>query len=118
MNMNETIKDVKLSKSCSIKPDADSEVSKRINLTIDFDGATIGDVFAKAVSSAVIQWQNGVGRKAFDTFKDGQNVTVKFQSPGSRPQIDPETAMINKLQAMTDKEREEYLKELIAKASK
>jgi len=118
MNMTDIITNVTLNKACSIKADADSTDSKTINLRIKFDGATLGDVFAKAVSSAVISWQNGVGRKGYDTFKANQTVEVQFTSPASKPQIDPETAMIAKLQSMTPDEQMKYLRELTAKASK
>jgi len=115
INLNDIVEGVKLSKVCSIKPDAGSEMSKKINLTIDFEGASLADVFAKAVSSTVIQWQNGIGRKCFDQFADGQTVDIKFKAPGARSQIDPEIAMVAKLQSMSSKEREAYLKELVAK---
>jgi hypothetical protein len=85
---------------------------------IKFDGATLASVFDKAVSGTVIAWQNGVGRKAFDTFKNGQTVEIQFIAPASRAAIDPETAMVAKLQTMTPAEQIAYLKELTAKAAK
>ena len=118
MNMTEVITDVVLTKACSIKADKDSEESKVINLKVKFDGVQLGDVFAKALSSTVITWQNGVGRKTFDTFKNNQIVEINFAAPVSRAQIDPESAMIAKLQAMKPEERAAYLKELIAKVKK
>jgi hypothetical protein len=118
MNMNETISNVKLSKVCSIKADKDSTESKNINLVVKFDGATLSSVFDKAVSGAVIAWQNGVGRKNFDTFKNNQTVEIQFIAPASKAQIDPEQAMIAKLMAMTPAEQAQYLKELTAKATK
>lgn len=118
MNMNEIITNTTLTKACSIKADKDSTESKVINLRIKFDGAQVGDVFAKAVSSTVIAWQNGVGRKEFDTFKTNQTVEVQFAAPASRAQIDPETAVVNILKGMTPAEQVAYLKELAAKATK
>jgi hypothetical protein len=118
MNMNEVIANVKLGKVCSIKADKDSTESKSINLMVKFDGATLASVFDKAVSGAVIAWQNGVGRKNFDTYKNMQTVEIQFTAPASRTQVDPETAMVAKLQAMTPEQRLAYLKELTAKASK
>lgn len=118
MNMNETIVNVKMSKVCSIKADKDSTESKNINLVVKFDGATLSSVFDKAVSGAVIAWQNGVGRKNFDTFKNNQTVEIQFIAPASKAQIDPEQAMIAKLMAMTPAEQAQYLKELTAKATK
>lgn len=118
MNLNEVIANVTLTKVCSIKPDKDSDESKNITLKIKFDGSTLQSVFDKAVSGAVIQWQNGIGRKNFDTFKPNQIVDVQFNAPASRTAIDPETAMIAKLQSMTPDEQTKYLKELSTKAAK
>ena len=117
MNMNEIIAGVTLTKVCSIKADKDSTESKQVTLRVKFDGAKVQSVFDKAVSGAVIQWQNGVGRKNYDTFKAGQTVDIQFNAPASRTAVDPETAMIAKLQAMTPEAAAAYLKELTAKAS-
>lgn len=118
MNMNEVITSVTISKVCSIRADSDSVEKKLINLKVKFDGAVLSSVFDKAVSGAVIAWQNGVGRKGFDTFKPGQVVEIQFNAPASRTAIDPEVAMVAKLSAMTSVEQIAYLKELTAKAAK
>jgi hypothetical protein len=94
INMNEIITGVKLSKVCSIKADKDSTDSKQINLVVKFDGATLSSVFDKAVAGAVIAWQNGVGRKHFDNYKNGQAVEIQFVAPASKAQIDPMDALI------------------------
>ena len=114
MNMNETITNVTLSKACSIKADKDSTESKVINLKVKFDGATIQSVFDKAIAGTVITWQNGVGRKGFDTFKNNQTVEISFIAPASKAQIDPVDAMIASASAagMTV---EDYLRAEIAK---
>lgn len=117
MNLKEKVSGVVLTKVCGIKPDKDSSDSKQITLKVTFDGVELEGVFQKALSSTVIQWQNGPGRKQFNTWKDGQVVNVQFNAPG-RVQIDPETAMVAKLQAMTPEEQVAYLKALAAKASK
>jgi hypothetical protein len=116
--MNEVIANITLTKVCSIKPDKESDESKQITLKVKFDGAVLSSVFDKAVSGAIIQWQNGVGRKNFDTYKNGQVIEIQFIAPASRTAIDPETAMIAKLQSMTPEEQVKYLKELAAKAVK
>ena len=116
--MNEVIANVTLTQVCSIKPDKDSDEQKNITLRVKFDGAKLSSVFDKAVSGAVIQWQNGVGRNGFDTFKNNQIIDIQFNAPASRTAIDPETAMIAKLQSMTPEEQSKYLKELTAKAVK
>jgi hypothetical protein len=92
--MNEVIAGVTLSKVCSIKADKDSTESKQINLKVKFDGTTLQSVFDKAVAGAVIQWQNGIGRKHFDTFKNGQSIEIQFSAPASRTAIDPMDALI------------------------
>jgi hypothetical protein len=94
MNMNEVIVNMKMSKVCSIKADKDSTESKQINLVVKFDGAKLSSVFDKAVSGAVIAWQNGVGRKQFDTFKNGQTIEIQFVAPASKAQIDPMDALL------------------------
>lgn len=117
MNLKEKVVGVRLVKACSIKPDKDSTDSKQVNLEVTFDGVELEGVFQKALSSTVIQWQNGPGRKQFDQWKAGQTVKVQFIAPG-RVQIDPETAMVAKLQAMSPEEQMTYLKELAKKASR
>lgn len=117
MNMNETITDVTLTKTCNIKADKDSAESKQVTLKVKFDGTTLQSVFDKALAGAVIQWQNGPGRKNFDKWADGQVIEIQFSAPG-RTQVDPETAMVAKLQTMTPEEQVQYLKELAARASK
>jgi hypothetical protein len=118
INMNEVIANVVLTKVCSIKADKDSDETKQISLKVKFDGAKLSSVFDKAVSGAVIQWQNGVGRKNFDTYKNNQTVEIQFTAPASRTAIDPETAMVAKLMTMTAEEQTKYLKGLAAKATK
>ena len=91
--MNETITNVTLTKACSIKADKDSTDSKVIILKVKFDGATLQSVFDKAIAGTVITWQNGVGRKQFDTFKPNQTVEISFVAPASKAQVDPITAL-------------------------
>lgn len=117
INMSEVISGVTLTKACSIKADKDSDSSKVINLKVKFDGATLQGVFDKALAGAVIQWQNGVGRKQFDTLKDKQTVEITFTSP-AKTTVDPETAMVNKLANMTPEEQQAYIAELMLKAKK
>jgi hypothetical protein len=86
-------------------------------LKVKFDGATVQSVFDKAVAGAVIAWQNGVGRKQYDTFKSGQVVEIQFSAPASRTAVDPETAMVALLSGLTPEQQEAKLREMIAKAS-
>ena len=94
IKMNEVVAGVKLSKVCSIKADKDSEEVKQITLVVNFDGVTLQSVFDKAVAGAVIAWQNGQGRKNFDTYKNGQTIEVQFAAPASKAQVDPMTVII------------------------
>ena len=117
LNMNEVIANMTLTKVCSIKAYKESTESKNITLRVKFDGATVQSVFDKAVAGAVIQWQNGVGRKQYDTFKPNQVVDIQFVSP-ARTTVDPEAAMVAKLSTMTADEQLAYLKTMMEKAAK
>ena len=112
MDLNEIITNTTMTKVCSIKVDKESKVSKLITLKVKFDGASLSSVFNKATAGAVIQWQNGVGRKNFDTYKPNQVVEIQFSAPASRT-IDPEAAMIAKLQSMSSTEQKEYIASMI-----
>lgn len=98
MNLNEIIHNVVLSKTCSIKPDKDSSDSKNINVRVNFEGAQVKDVFAKAVSQAIIQWQNGPGRSKFDVWQSGQTVEIQFKSPAQNVKT-PEEQILELKQA-------------------
>lgn len=115
-NLKDKVQGVTLVKACSIKPDGDSTESKTIQLEVKFDGVDLEDVFAKALSSTVITWQNGVGRKNFTTYKNNQVVKVDFKAPASKPQVDPVTAMIQMAKA-AGMSVEDYLKAELAKRS-
>lgn len=96
-NLSEVVNGVSFTKSCSIKPDGDSSESKVINLKIEFDGVVLRDVFEKAVSSTVIQWQ-AKARKSFNSFVDKSTVVVQFSAPG-RTTVDPMDAIIGAAKA-------------------
>lgn len=114
MNMTEIVKGVTLTKACSIKPDKDSDVSKTVTLSVKFDGVPLSAVFEKALSSAVIQWQNGPGRSKFDTWKHGQVVVVDFKAPGRAPAVDPREAMKARLASMSPEERKAEVARMLA----
>ena len=116
MNMNESITGITLTKVCNIKPFKGATESKQVTLAIKYDGLTIGDVFAKALRSDVISWQNGPGRKGYDDLIDKSTVNVNAKAPGAAT-VDPETAMVAKLIAMTPEEQKTYLQELAKKAA-
>ena len=102
MDMNQIVNGIVLNKACSIKAFKDSDTSKQINLRVKFDDIALSAVFAKAVSSAVIQWQNGPGRSKYDQWSDKQTVDISFKAPGAMPTVDPEVALIAKAKAITD----------------
>lgn len=114
MDMNEVIKNVTLTKVCSIRPFKNSDEVKHVTLAIKYDGLTIGDVLAKALRQDVIAWQNGPGRKNFDKLVNGSTVNVNASRPGATT-VDPETAMVAKLMAMTPDEQQKYLNDLAKK---
>lgn len=116
IDMNQVITGVTIVKACSVKPDKDSTDSKQVNVAVKFDGAALKAVFDKAVSQSVIAWQNGVGRKTFDTLKAGQTINIQFTAPASRGAVDPKTATIATLKNMSKDEQRAYLLEL-AKAA-
>jgi hypothetical protein len=116
MNMNQPITNVTLTKVCNIKPFKGATDSKQVTLAVKYDGLTIGDVFAKALRSDVISWQNGPGRKGYDNLMDKSTVNVSAKAPGVVT-VDPETAMVAMLLAMTPEERIAKIQELAAKAS-
>ena len=104
MDLTQMIKGVTLTKVCSIKADQDSTESKQITLKVKFGGVSLNDVFMKALANAVIQWQNGPGRKHFDKWVDKQIVNVDFKAPARMPQVDPEEAIKAKLATFATKE--------------
>lgn len=116
MNMNEIITGTVLTKVCNIKPFKGATDTKQVTLAVKYDGLTLGDIFTKALRSDVISWQNGPGRKGYDTLIDKSTVNVSAKAPGATA-IDPETAMVAKLLTMSSKEQTTYLQKLMSKAS-
>ena len=114
MDLTQVVKNVVLTKACSIKEDADSTASKTINLKVKFDGVDLRSVFAKAMSTTIVSWQNGQGRKHYTKWSNNQTVSVDFKAPAIAPQVEPEVAIIAKVGAMTGSEKVEYLNKLKA----
>jgi len=100
MELTKVVSNIVLNKACSIKPFKDADTGKVIKLRVRFDGVTLNDIFAKAMSTAVIQWQNGPGRSKFDQWENNQVVDIDFKAPGRTAQIDPEVAIANKIKGM------------------
>ena len=113
MDLNTVVQGIVLEKTCSIKASSDSNESKAITLRVRFDGVTLKDVFAKAVSSVVIQWQNGPGRNKFTSWTERGTVDIDFKAPG-RLLTDPMAEVIGRALAMTKAERTVYLKGILS----
>lgn len=118
IDLTTIVSGVVLTKACGIKPDKDSSDTKQVTLKVKFDGVSLQAVFDKAMSSTVISWQNGQGRSKFDSWIDKGTVEVNFKAPATAPTIDPESAMVAKLQAMdSDEDRAKYIKEVLLRKS-
>ena len=115
MDLTQVVKNITLTKVTSFKADQDSTESKTVYLKVKFDEVTLSDVFAKALAGVVIQWTNGQGRKNYDTWIDKQTVAIDFKAPAIAPVIDPETAMVSKLQSMTTKEQAAYIADMMTR---
>jgi hypothetical protein len=82
--LSDSIGDLAVDKICSIKADADSPETKQVTLRFNLQGVLLRAVIDSAISSAVIKWQNGPGRKQFTSWKTGQVIEVSFASPGKK----------------------------------
>jgi len=110
-----TVAGIKLSAYRSLSADMDSKLagdSKKVEVEVDFSGATLRSVFDRAFGAAVISWANGQGRKNVD--KLPSKVTVQFVAPAKRVLTDEEIMAQAKARftAMTPEARAEYLKQL------
>lgn len=111
IDLNQKWTGISRTKTCKIKPDGDSKESKTINLVISYDEVTGEDVLGKAVRSDVIAWQNGPGRKNFDSWKDKQVVRISAKAPG-KTLVDVKAAFRETWKTMSREEREAYLEKL------
>ena len=121
-NLKDIIEGISFSEFRSISFDNDSKKAgdkKTVSLKVNYDGLTLGDVIAKAFNSDCVSWANGSsGRKNYNNLKDRQVIEISAKTPGKAPQVDPEQAMIAKLQAMTPEEQKTYLATMLTKATK
>ena len=105
--------------ACSFKSDSDAPESsrKKVILDVRFKDIPLADIVYAAAKKVVVPFQNGRGRKHFDTFTSGQRVEIEFTRPASAPVIDPEVATIAKIKSMGSiEEKEAYIADLLAKA--
>jgi len=112
--LSEVLEDMYLDKACSIKPFKDAEDSKTVTLRINFSNITIADVLEKAIRTAVISWQNGPGRKKYNSWTNGQVVGIAFSKPAQTIETPAETMRkaIRVAGTMSKEERLAYIKEL------
>jgi hypothetical protein len=113
--LNWAVEGIKLSAYRSLSADMDSKLagdSKKVEVEVDFNGATLRSVFDRAFGAAVISWANGQGRKNVD--KLSNKVTVQFVAPAKKVLTDEEIMAQAKARftAMTPEARAEYLKQL------
>ena len=92
MDLNAMVNGVELTKVCALRADNESTDKKNVTLNIKFNGVRLSDVFEKAITNTVIQWQNA-NRKNFDSLKNGQVVVIDFKAPG-KTAVDPKQALI------------------------
>ena len=97
MDLNTKLDNVIRSKACKLTPFKGAEEHKSFTISVDFTGAAVNDVIEKAVSGAVIQWQNA-NRDNYDKLKDKDTIKIQFQSSG-KVRIDPMQALIAEAKA-------------------
>ena len=108
-NFTDVIENVTLTKVCTVKADSEATESKTVTVNVKYDGLRLADVFEKALSSDIIKWQVSA-RKHYNVIDSIANISAK--APGRAPQVDPETAVVNKAVSMTPEERREYLENI------
>lgn len=108
--------DLVVSKWCSLSPDADSDESKTFKIVLTIPAHTsVNDMALAILKTSVITWQNA-RRKKWDSLVDKSTHNITFKRPIS--EVDPESAMVAKLQSMeSDEARMAYLNEMIKKAN-
>ena len=115
-DMARTIDGVKFTSQRKVSKDATGKANgehKLVNVTIDFSGAALEDVFQKATSQAVIRWQNGVARKTYTTLPN--DVTIKFERP-ARTAKTPEQKLnesVDVFGSLTPEQQKAYIEKLM-----
>ena len=116
MDTSQIVQNVVVSKWCSIKADEDATESKRCKIELTINDVTVLDMANAILKNEVIRWQ-GANRKKYDKLIDKATHRVTFKRPIM--DVDPEDAMVARLQAMsTDAERTAYINEVLMKAKK
>lgn len=109
---NTMINQLVVSKQCSLSPDKDSDDSKTFTVELLIDGVTVHDMALGLLKTEVIRWQN-TNRPKFDKLVNRSIHRITFKKPIGM--IDPETAMVEKLKAMTAEEQSDYIASLLTK---
>ena len=101
----------------SFKADGDSDESKSFVLEFDCeDGVNLSEFLGDALANKKITWVNN-NRKNWNSISDKARIRVPYRG-GRAPRVDPETAMVNKLAAMSPADAKAYLESLMAKIAK
>jgi len=106
------VNNVIVSKWCKLSPDKDSDETKSFKIELSISGVTIEDMANGLLKNEVIRWQNAK-RSKYDKLVDKSTHKLTFKAPIG--QIDPETAMVEKLKAMSPEEQSNYLADLMNK---
>lgn len=92
--------------------------SKAIKIKVLYNNADFEQVINDHASHMKIKAVNGKLRKQYDTLKVNETYEITFNVRQLTTQVDPETAMVNKLQGMTAEEQLKYIQDLMAKVKK
>lgn len=111
---SQVVKGLVVKKQFSISPNKDSDKSKKFWLELTVDNVTVLDMAHGLLKSEVITVAN-TNRPKWDKLVAGTTFKKTFMKPLA--DVDPEEAMVLKLQAMSEKDRKAYLTELAKKVS-
>lgn len=100
----------------SVKQDKDSDETKSGTLRFKMDKVPLSDIVASSLKDKRINAQVGLRGDKFATLKNGQIVVLDYK--GGRVAVDPEVAMLARLQAMTADERAKWFAEKQAELAK
>jgi hypothetical protein len=97
-----------------------NDAGDKVQITAKYDLTKAPDEVIRAwlASDRTIAYQRVLRTKTAEEIKSLNGEIVVYDGSRAKVQIDPETAMVAKLQAMTPEEQVTYLKELAAKASR
>lgn len=101
---------------CSFKADKDSIEQKQVTLRFRLVNVPLLDIITPALSTKRINFQNGPGRKKFDSWKNRSVIELDFTSPGKMAKTREEVIAETKIMFMKAGIDEETATELAIKA--